>query len=101
MYFGLLQKDIDYIKETIKSFPEIERAIIFGSRSMGNYKRGSDIDLAIDGKQVDQSIVSRLSVLLNEDLPLPYYFDVVDLRKLQHEGLKEHIEKFGKVFYEQ
>lgn len=32
-------------------------------------------------------------------LPLPYYFDVVHYESLKHSGLKEHIDKFGKIFY--
>lgn len=45
--YGLLDKDINYIINTLIRFPEVEKAIIFGSRAMGNYKKGSNIDLAI------------------------------------------------------
>ncbi|WP_204226487.1 nucleotidyltransferase domain-containing protein [Clostridium botulinum] len=50
--FGLLERDIKYINEVLDKFEEIEKAIIFGSRAMGNYKKGSDVDIAIIGKNV-------------------------------------------------
>ncbi|MFD1851650.1 hypothetical protein [Oceanobacillus bengalensis] len=41
--FGLLDSDIRYINNALAKFAEIECGVIFGSRAMGNYKRGSDI----------------------------------------------------------
>ena len=44
--FGLLDRDIKYIIKALEQHDEIEKAIIFGSRAMGNYKKGSDVDIA-------------------------------------------------------
>lgn len=38
--------------------------------------------------------------MLNEELPLPYFFDVIDYTHLEHNGLKKHIEQYGKVIYQ-
>lgn len=46
---GLKEEDLQYIIDNIKRFPEIKKAIVFGSRAKGNYKVGSDIDIAIFG----------------------------------------------------
>ena len=46
---GLLDRDIKYIRKALEKYDEIEKAVIFGSRAMGNYKKGSDVDIAIDG----------------------------------------------------
>lgn len=97
MNFGLRKADIDYILKTIKKFPEIEKAVIFGSRAKGNYKPGSDVDLAIYGENVTFDTVSALKGLLEEEGPLPYFFDVVDYTHLSHKELKEHIDRVGKV----
>ena len=48
--YGLLDRNLKFILEAISKYPEIEEVIIFGSRAMGNYKKGSDIDLALKGK---------------------------------------------------
>lgn len=99
MSFGISQKSMEMILSALAQREEIEKASIFGSRSMGNYKNGSDIDIAIYGINITAEILNKISIELNEKLPLPYYFDVVHYESLKHEGLKEHIDKFGKSFY--
>jgi len=47
MSFGISNKSMSIIINILRQKKEIEKASIFGSRSMGNYKNGSDIDLAI------------------------------------------------------
>lgn len=96
MSFGLPEESLQLIKQTIAQFPEIEQAVIFGSRAIGNYRKGSDVDLAIIGKQINHLTENRLSSILNEELPLPYFFDVVDYTHLTHQKLSEHIKKVGK-----
>ena len=43
---------VQYIVSSIRGFDEIKRAILFGSRAKGNFKAGSDIDIAIVGEEV-------------------------------------------------
>jgi predicted nucleotidyltransferase len=99
MNYGISQKSFNMIMETLKLYKEIEKVVIFGSRAMGNYKNGSDIDLAVFGKEVTDEIINRLSIRLNEELPIPYYFDILHYETLSNEELKEHIETLGKIFY--
>lgn len=73
--FGLPEKHM--IVKVLDEMKEIEKADIFGSRAMGNYKKGSDVDLAIYGEEVTLDIVNKISIRLNGELPVPYYFDVV------------------------
>lgn len=47
--FGLNQETISKIQSVFYQFPEIEEAILYGSRAKGNYKEGSDIDLTLKG----------------------------------------------------
>lgn len=100
MNFGLKDSDLDYIKKVLGKFPEIEKAVIFGSRAKGNYKPGSDVDIAIYGEKIDFDVVSALHAMLEDEGPLPYYFDIVDYTHLTHEELKEHIDRVGKVIFE-
>ena len=95
MKFGLLERDLSYIKKGIEKFPEIEEVILFGSRAMGNFKKASDIDLAIKGKKVTREIIIRLSGLLNEEYPIPFFFDVIHYEKINNIKLKEHIDNYG------
>ncbi|MCC5912488.1 MAG: nucleotidyltransferase domain-containing protein, partial [Clostridiaceae bacterium] len=69
------------------------------SRAMGNYKKGSDVDLAIVGENIDRKILRRISDDLNEEYPLPYFFDVVVYKDISNEELKKHIDSVGKSIY--
>ncbi|WP_218838265.1 nucleotidyltransferase domain-containing protein [Bacillus sp. FJAT-45350] len=51
----------------------VEQALVFGSRAMGNYKKGSDVDLAIVGDNISQKVLFELNDLLKEEYPLPYF----------------------------
>jgi len=98
--FGLLDRDIEYIKEGISKFETIEKAIIFGSRSMGNYKKGSDVDIAIFGEQITREVVFMLDDYLNEMSPLPYFFDILHYENISNDNLKKHINDEGKIVFE-
>jgi len=100
MKYGLKNRDIKYIIESIKTFSEITEVVLFGSRAKGNNQNGSDVDLAIKGENITHSTVTRLSYLLNEEKPLPYYFDIVHYEKIGEPELTEHIDRAGIVLYE-
>ena len=72
MSHGLRKTDIQEIITAIEKFPEVEAIVIFGSRAKGNFKKASDIDLAVKGKSVTDITVKRLSSMLNEELSLPF-----------------------------
>ena len=55
-HLGLRKKEIDYLLDVFKQFSEIEEVIIFGSRAKKNYKSGSDIDLAIKGRNIKSKL---------------------------------------------
>ena len=99
MSYGLTDKDLALICSAFESHGEIEQVILFGSRAMGNHKRGSDIDLARKGTNVDLQTISALSAKLNEELPLPYRFDVVDYTTIDTPALTKHINEFGKILF--
>lgn len=97
--YGLLDRDLKFILEAIDKYSEIEEVVLFGSRAMGNYKKGSDVDLAIVGENIDRKILRRISDDLNEEYPLPYFFDVVVYKDISNEELKKHIDSVGKSIY--
>jgi len=98
--FGIYEKSYSLFIKAISEYPQIEKAIIFGSRALGNYKKGSDIDLAIIGSEVNYEITSQLVNKLNEQLPIPYYTDVVNFNTIDNNELKQHILNEGKQCYE-
>ena len=100
MRFGLTERDTEVIIETLATFEEIEEAVIFGSRAMGHAKRSSDVDLALKGKRLDSPTIARVKFVLEEERPLPYFFDVVHYDALTNPALKAHIDHEGRTLYE-
>jgi uncharacterized protein len=96
--FGLQQKDIDAIKRCFAQYPEIEQVLLYGSRAMGNYRKGSDIDLTIKGN-LDHRNLLKLEAEL-DDLLLPYKIDLSLYHKINNPDLTEHIQQVGLQFYE-
>ena len=66
-----------FLVEWAQQYPEIEQIDLFGSRALGNAKKGSDVDLAVVGTQVTQSLVDKLHATLEEDTLFPYLFELV------------------------
>ncbi len=95
---GLTERDLDTIEKVFDSCANVREVWIFGSRAKGNYKPGSDIDLAI----MNSGIALQDLLFLQgkfESSSLPYKLDVVNYQALKNEQLKEHIDRVGKPFY--
>lgn len=96
--FGISDKSYQLLTETLMECPQIEEVIIFGSRAMGNYKQGSDIDLALKGSNCTPGFILDLKGYINEELPIPYYVDIVHYDTIRNVELKEHIDRIGLKF---
>ncbi len=80
MKFGLSDTVIKELQDVFRRHANIEKVLIFGSRSKGNYRAGSDIDLAVIGKDIDYNLL--LSILCEiDDLDLLYTVDLLDYQK--------------------
>lgn len=97
--FGLPDTTLAIIRQILADFPEVEKAILYGSRAKGNYQHGSDIDLTLMGDQLDLRLLGEIAARLDES-PIPYMVDLSLRDRLNHAGLKAHIEQVGVVFYQ-
>lgn len=82
----------------LKKYPAVKEARVFGSRALGTERPNSDIDIVLLGS-LAAALVDRIKSDL-EGLPVPFKFDVVGYSLLEHQKLKEHIDQFGKSFYQ-
>src|SRR5690606_37002092 len=73
---GLSTQTIARIGEVLVRFPEVDQAILFGSRARKTHRPGSDIDLALIGAGLDWRTVGRIYDAL-DDLLLPYDFSLI------------------------
>jgi predicted nucleotidyltransferase len=97
---GLSRADIEKILSVFVAHKEIEEAILFGSRAIGNYKPASDIDLALKGTELNLTVQQQIENEL-DDLFLPYKFDIALFDKISDQDLIDHINEIGIVFYDQ
>lgn len=100
MNAGLEQREWATIADACSQFPEIEQVVLYGSRARGNFRRGSDIDLALKGPAVNPDTVMGLHDELNEETLLPYFFDVVNYGTITNPEFAAEIDRVGLVIYE-
>ncbi len=99
--FGLKSQIIEDIKEILKKYPEVEKAVIFGSRARGDYKKGSDIDITLFGDKLTNSINTKIFYEI-DDLYLIYNIDLINFNtldegdKLRQNILDEGVEIYAK-----
>ena len=95
---GIPEEAAKKILSWLKQIPEIEKAILFGSRAKGTQREGSDIDIALLGKRITFS--HRDTLLLSYDaLYLPWKVDLVLYDQIEEPDLKSHIDRVGKIIF--
>lgn len=96
--FGLSETVVNDICNVFKDYPNITEVLIFGSRAKGNYRTGSDIDLAAKGKGISFDQLTDIHLRI-EDLDLLYEVDVLSYEEKKGTPIGDHIDRVGKVFY--
>ena len=96
--FGLSEDVIGLLRSVFASVPAIEKVVIFGSRAKGNYRPGSDIDLAVFAADFTHDDLLDLLVKI-DDLELLYQVDCIDYATITNDALRDHIDRVGRVLY--
>ena len=99
MKYGLPESAIQKIKAVLRHYPQVEKAILYGSRAKGNYKNGSDIDLTLHGTNLSLNLIYKILDDI-DDLLLPYTIDLSIFRDISDPNVIEHIQRVGVTFYE-
>lgn len=98
MTYGLTDKQVTQIRQVLAANPRVEQAILFGSRAKGNYKPGSDIDLALKGTALVYKDLLRLDNAL-DDLNLPVETDLILYHQISDPAVREHVDRVGLTLY--
>lgn len=99
MRFGLSDTVIKELQDVFRRHANIKKVLIFGSRSKGNYRAGSDIDLAVIGQDIDYNLLLDIHCEI-DNLELLYSVDLLDYQKKKGTPIGDHIDRVGQVFYE-
>jgi predicted nucleotidyltransferase len=98
--FGLKEATIQKICAVLARYPQVEKAVLFGSRAIGNYKNSSDIDLVlVGGDNLTEKVLCQIMDEI-DDLLLPYTFDLSIFQHISDPEVIEHIQRVGVVFYQ-
>ena len=91
---GINPKVIREIRDIAEQYG-IRKVLLFGSRARGDFKRTSDIDLAVTGGDFE-----RFALDVNEETSTLLEYDIVNLDREMQDELRESIEKEGVILYE-
>ena len=100
LIFGLRNSDLEYMTNLFRQRPDIEQVWLYGSRAKGTNQPGSDVDLALIGPDVERDSVRHVHYVLEEESPMPFFFDVLHWDILSNQKLKDEIQRTAKLLYQ-
>lgn len=86
---GIRPEVIEEIRNLAQKY-DIEKVILFGSRARGDFRRTSDIDIAVTGGDF-----ARFALDVDEETSTLLEYDIVNLDRDMQDELRESIEKEG------
>ena len=99
MQYGLSDQTLKKIRDVLVRYPQVEAAVLYGSRARGGYQNGSDIDLTLrGGDTITHTILSRIANDLGDQL-LPYIIDLSIFKNIRNPEMVEQIKRVGIAFY--
>lgn len=96
--FGLSDRSFKELLLILTSIPEIDEAIIYGSRARGDYWQTSDIDLSLKGKKLTKQTLRVLNDKLYES-HIPYFFDTNIYSLIHNPAFKANVDNDGIIFF--
>ena len=91
---GIRPQVLKEIRDLAEKY-EVKKVILFGSRARGDYKRVSDIDLAVTGGNI-----AAFSLDVDEEPSTLLKYDIVNLDASVQQELLDSIQKEGIILYE-
>ncbi|MCX8501726.1 MAG: nucleotidyltransferase domain-containing protein [Alphaproteobacteria bacterium] len=98
MTLSLPNHHLEMVLAIIRAHPEVERAVVYGSRARGDNRPYSDIDLTLSGNGLTQRALSEIAEALEESA-LPYFVDLSDFAAISNDRLRTIIEREGVEIY--
>jgi len=95
---GISQESSTKLINLFKKTNNLTEVKLYGSRALGTYKEGSDIDISIMDNEFSTDDLLQLSNNI-DDLLIPYKVDISIFKKLDNVDLIKHINNHGVTFY--
>lgn len=85
--------------QLILSYKPVKKIVLYGSRATSNYRKTSDIDIAIIDKTWNSGDINLVHFDLEEDLSTPLTIDLVNFYNVHKKSMRDAINK-GTTIYE-
>ncbi len=96
--YGIPKEKLEKILSEIVKTVEPEKVFLFGSRAKGTYRKGSDIDIGIEGgRELTHREERKLKERI-EEISGIYMVDLIFLRKTE-DGFKNLVEETGVILW--
>ena len=89
----------DAIVSAIAANHEVDKAVLFGSRSMGTNTVMSDVDILLFGDSLTLSDLVRIGSIVDA-LPIPQKVGFVLSKNISNPALDQHIKTHGVEWYD-
>jgi len=99
-FMGVDKEILGEIINLIVRYKKPEKIILFGSRANNDFKKTSDIDIAIFGREWTSRDIDTVRHNLDESIKTPLKFDVLNFYDITKDTLKKNILEKGKIIYE-
>ena len=96
---GLKPEILNQLSAVFTSYEELEAVVLYGSRAKGTHHALSDIDITLQGENLNDSLVGKIEEEI-DNLFLPYSFDISLWSQIDNSELREHIERVGIIIYQ-
>ena len=100
MNFGLREADIQFMQALFQQHSDVEQVWVYGSRAKGTNQPGSDVDLALVGPHIQRETVRHIHFVLDENSPIPFFFDVLHWDSLSNQKLKDEIQRTAHLLHQ-
>lgn len=100
MNFGLREKDLRSVRDIFSTMPFVRSVKVFGSRAINQYRRESDLDLAVTAPDATAEQWQSLREKLLE-APVVFDVDLLRINNLTNKVLLAKVLRDGKDLFDE
>ena len=98
MAFGIREKDLKTIQDILSSMEFVQEVKVFGSRALNQFRRNSDLDLAVTAPDATAEQWQSLREAL-EEAPIVFDVDLLRMNSTMPQTLRAKISLEGRDLF--
>ena len=96
---GLTDEMLGEAVRIFQMYPQVVEVKLYGSRALGTFRPGSDVDFALFGEGVDSALLAKIAMDF-DDSSIPVEVDLHTYAAIQNDALIAHIDRVGISVYQ-